>query len=138
MTQLARLSFSIEQGLANRLEELVKTRGYTNRSEFIRDMIRDRLVEETWAVEGEGVGAITLIYDHHGRQLTDRLTHIQHHHHEVIMATTHVHLDEHLCVEVILVKGRVDTIRSLADQLRKQRGVLHGGLSMSASGHALR
>ena len=137
MTDLERLSFSIERPLLERLETLREEAGYGNRSEFLRDMIRGRLVDRAWELDEEAVGTITLVYDHHARGLNEKLTALQHDHHEVILATTHVHLDHHHCVEVILVRGRAGQIRAIADGLGKQKGVLHGGLSMSSTGREL-
>ena len=106
MSDLVRLSISLEKPLLQRLERLVRSSRYTNRSEFIRDLIRQRLVEQQWADQRqEVVGTITLIYDHHARQLADKLVDIQHDHHEMVMATTHVHLSHDLCAEMIMVRG---------------------------------
>lgn len=137
MPDLERLSFSLERPLLERLEALRQEAGYANRSEYLRDLIRGRLVERAWELDQEAVGTITLVYDHHVHQLNEKLTALQHDHHDVIMATTHVHLDHHHCVEVILVRGRAGRIRAIADALGKQKGVLHGGLSMSATGKEL-
>ena len=137
MPDLERLSFSLERPLLDRLERLREEAGYGNRSEFLRDMIRGRLVDRAWELDEEAVGTITLVYDHHARGLNEKLTGLQHDHHEVILATTHVHLDHHHCVEVILVRGRAGRIRAIADSLGKQKGVLHGGLSMSSTGKEL-
>ena len=137
MSGVARLSFSIEKPLLERLERLVREGRYANRSEFIRDMIRDRLVQREWKQNEEAVGTVTLIYDHHKRGLTGRLTHLQHHHHHVILASTHVHLDETLCAEVIVVKGRSLDIKKLADLLHQEKGVLHAALSVSSTGKEL-
>jgi CopG family transcriptional regulator, nickel-responsive regulator len=134
---LERLSFSLERPLLQRLERLREDAGYANRSEFLRDMIRGRLVDRAWELDEEAVGTITLVYDHHARGLNEKLTDLQHDHREVILATTHVHLDHHHCVEVILVRGRAARIRAIADALGKQKGVLHGGLSMSSTGREL-
>ncbi len=138
MSELVRLSLSIERPLLDRLEKLVKRSGYTNRSEFVRDMVRERLVEREWDDNQEVVGTITLVYDHHVPGLSEKLTEEQHHHHRVILTTTHVHLDKALCVEMILVKGRASEIRGLADRLRQYKGVLHSGLSTSTTGVHLR
>lgn len=137
MADLERLSFSIERPLLERLETLRAEAGYSNRSEFLRDMIRGRLVDRAWELDEEAVGTITLVYDHHVRDLNAKLTALQHDHHDVILATTHVHLDHHHCVEVILVRGRAARIRAIADALRTHKGVLHGGLSMSSTGKGL-
>lgn len=139
MSELTRLSISLEQPLLARLERLVRGSGYTNRSEFVRDMIREQLVEQEWADQhAEVVGTITLLYDHDARQLSDRLTDIQHEHHEQILATTHVHLSRRLCAEMIMVRGSAGEVRHLLDHLRQQRGVLHAALGMSSTGQRLR
>ena len=137
MADLVRLSFSLEKPLAARLTKLVKQGRYDNRSEFIRDMIRDRLVERAWEENEEALGTITLIYDHHARGLSNKLTHLQHHHHEQVMATTHVHLDHDRCAEMIMLRGRAKNIQQLADLLRQQKGVLHAELAISSTGKRL-
>lgn len=137
MSELVRVSFSIEQPLYERLEQLVQDSGYSNRSEYIRDLVRNRLVERQWAHDAEVVGTITLIYDHESRQLSRKLTHLQHHHHRQVMATTHVHLNERLCAEMILVRGHAGEIRELADALGQQKGVFHASLSISSTGEDL-
>lgn len=120
-----------------RLERLVQEGRYENRSEFIRDMIRERLVAREWKHNEEAVGTITLVYSHHTRGLSDRLTHTQHHHHGVILASTHIHLDADLCAEIVVVKGRAMEIQHLADELKQQKGVLHATLSVSSTGKHL-
>ena len=127
----------MEKALLDRLEKLVKNSKYANRSEFIRDMIRNRLVEHEWKGNQEVVGTITLIYDHHTRELNKKLTDLQHHHLHMILATTHVHLDEHICAEMILAKGQASEIEEIADLLRQQKGVLHTVLSISSTGKQL-
>lgn len=137
MAGVVRVSFSIEEPLLDKLEQLVKEGHYGNRSEFIRDMIRDQLVAKEWAHNEEAVGTITLVYNHHRRGLGERLTHVQHHHHDVVLASTHIHLDEALCAEMIVVRGLASAIRKLADLLRQQKGVLHATLSISSTGKHL-
>ncbi|MBN2448528.1 MAG: nickel-responsive transcriptional regulator NikR [Phycisphaerae bacterium] len=139
MSDLMRLSISLEKQLADRLERLVTGSRYTNRSEFVRDMIRERLVEQQWADEQrEVIGTVTMLYDHHTRQLTERLMDIQHRFHDEVLATTHVHLSHDLCAEMIMVRGAAAHIRQLVDELRQQRGVLHAALAMGSTGEALR
>jgi CopG family nickel-responsive transcriptional regulator len=139
MSKLVRLSISLEKPLLDRLERLVRASRCTNRSEFIRDLIRRRLVEQQWADQRqEVVGTITLLYDHHARQLADKLVDIQHDHHLNVLATTHVHLSHDCCAEMIMVRGSAGRLRRIADQLRQQRGVLHAELTMSSTGRALR
>ena len=139
MSDLVRLSISLEKGLAQRLEHLVRGSRYTNRSEFVRDLVRQRLVQEQWSDARQPVVAtVTLVYDHHARELLDRLVDIQHHFEDHILASTHVHLSHELCAEMIMVRGKPARIRELADELRQQRGVLHATLGMATTGEALR
>jgi len=139
MSEVIRQSFSMDAALWKKVESLVRESGYTNRSEFLRDLIRQRLVEREWEMgAGEVVGTITLVYDHHARRLGEKLTDIQHDHHSAILATTHVHLDHDMCAEMIMMKGRPATIRAIADRIRQQKGVLHASLSMSSTGRSLR
>jgi len=139
MPELVRLSISLEAPLYEQLERLVESSGYTNRSEFVRDMIRNTLVEQTWSdAHQEVVGTITMVYDHHQRRLADRLVDIQHEHHDQILATTHVHLSHDLCAEMIMVRGLPERVRQIADALRQQRGVLHAALALSSTGDPLR
>lgn len=138
MSDLIRLSVSIEKPLYDRLEKLVQRSGYTNRSEFVRDMIREKLVDVEWSADRRVVGTLTLIYDHHRRGLTARLTDLQHDHHTGVLATTHVHLTHDLCAEMILIKGRASHVRNLADRVRQLKGVLHAELSMASTGTRLR
>ncbi len=138
MPELTRFSISIDQELAARLDKLTGEKGYTNRSEFVRDLVRNALVEEEWERNEVALGTITLVYEHTRPQLSDRLVGLQHDYHRLILATTHVHLDHDLCAEVIIVKGRAAKIHALADLLRKQGGVLHGGLTMSSIGKQIR
>jgi len=137
MSKLVRLSLSIEKPLLDRLEKMVRRSGYTNRSEFVRDMVRRQIVEEQWRSDREALGTVTLIYDHHQRRLSEKLTGLQHHYHNMVLVTTHVHLDEHLCAEVLIVKARAGKIREIADLLRQQKGVLHAALSLSSIGKEL-
>jgi CopG family nickel-responsive transcriptional regulator len=137
MSELARLSFSIEKPLLDRLERMVAEGNYANRSEFIRDMIRDRLVAEAWEKNEDALGTVTILFDHHVRNLSEKLIDLQHDFRGTIMASTHVHLTHHLCVEMIMMRGRADQIRTLTDALRQLKGVLHATLSMSSTGRAL-
>ncbi len=137
MSSLVRFSLSMEKALLDRLEKLVAESKYENRSDFIRSMIRDRLVDREWKSNNEVLGTITLVYDHHKRELSNKLTRLQHRHHDMIMATTHVHLDEHICAEMILAKGPAGQVKDMADRLHQQNGVLHVALSLSSTGKQL-
>jgi CopG family nickel-responsive transcriptional regulator len=138
MSDLVRISVSLEPDLAQQLEQLVRASRYTNRSEFVRDLVRQRLVEQEWAAARRTVIAtITLVYNHHTRELSDRLVDIQHRHAAHILAATHVHLSHEMCAEMIMVRGKPALIRQLADELRQQRGVLHATVGTATTGEAL-
>ena len=134
MSNLVRLSFSVEEGLFNKLESLVEKNGYKNRSEFIRDIIRNMLVEEEWEQDREVVGTITLIYDHHASRLSEKLTDIQHEYHDLVLASTHVHISHSLCAEMIMVRGGSEKLKTLTNNLQSQKGVLHAGFTMTSTG----
>ena len=137
MSDLMRVSFTIERSLYDELEKLLATTRYENRSEFIRDLVRERIVRDSWRRNEEAVGTITMVYDHHQRDLSSTITQVQHEHHDAILATTHVHLTHNLCVEMIMVRGLAAAIDSLADELRSRKGVLHVSVSMSSTGKRL-
>lgn len=137
MSELVRTSLSLEKDLFDSLDALIEDGPYNNRSEFIRDLIRDRLVQKEWSENVETVGTLTLIYDHHKRNLSRKLTSIQHDHHDIILASTHVHLDHHLCAEAIILKGRANRLQEFSDHIRREKGVLHASLSMGSTGRNL-
>ena len=137
-SRLTRFSVSIETDLLERFLRMAKRHGYTNRSEAVRDVIRESLVREEWAGKDEIVGTITIVYDHHKRELSDRLTKIQHKHHDAVLAATHIHLDHDNCMEMIAVKGTASTVQKLADALIGARGVMHGKLSATTTGRRLK
>ncbi len=137
MSELIRFSVSIEKALFDRMESLLDQGQYQNRSEFLRDLIRDRLVQRQWSNRQELLGTISLVYDHHVRGLSEKLTHQQHHFAGKVLATTHVHLDEHLCAEMIMVRGTGEEIQALADRLQREKGVLHAKLTAGTTGEGL-
>ena len=129
MAETIRFGISINEGLLRRFDELIADKGYVNRSEAIRDLIRNALVEEEWGKEDkEAVGTISMVYDHHTRDLSDKLTEHQHSHHKEIISALHVHLDHHHCLEVVVAKGKAKNIRKLAEELIGTKGVKHGKL----------
>lgn len=135
---LERFGVSMEHDLLARFDERTRLAGYPNRSEAIRDVIRDYLVRQQWADgEQEVIGTVTLVYDHHTRLLEDRLTELQHDHHDLIRCSTHVHLDEHNCLEVVVLLGPAAEVRALAENLMSTRGVKHGELTCTTTGHGL-
>lgn len=127
MAEVVRFSVSTESRLLDRFDALIAEQGYVNRSEAIRDLIRSALVEDALADESApAVGTVTLVYDHHFTDLSDKLTEHQHTHHESIVSTLHIHLDHHHCLEVIVLRGKAGEIRRLADSLIGTKGVKHG------------
>ena len=125
MSRLVRFGVSIERRLLDAFDRQLVRRGYGNRSEAIRDLIRESLARESWEENGAGAGAIVLVYDHHRKDLTNRLVDIQHETLGIVVSNLHVHLDHQNCLEVIVVKGRADEITRLADALRSLKGVSH-------------
>lgn len=131
---LKRFSISLEEELLARFDAYIETKGYSNRSEAIRDLIRKTQVSEEWEKDSEVVGVVTLVFNHHKSQLQERITELQHNYHNLITSTTHVHMDHHNCLEVTIVKGKASTVQELATQLMALRGVKDGNLTMSSTG----
>lgn len=138
MSDLSRIGVAIDASLLEKFDQLISGRGYTNRSEAFRDLIRDELIRQDWeSPEAQVVGTVTLVYDHHVRQLSERLTNLQHDHHHNILSTLHVHLDHDNCLEVLIVKGKSATVRKIADALIATKGVKHGRLTITTTGAGL-
>lgn len=138
MPELQRFGVSMPEGLLQDFDAHIAREGYVNRSEALRDLIRDHLVSVQWAEsDAEVVGVITLVYDHHAYGLEEHLVDEQHEHHEQVLCATHVHLDEHNCVEVIVVRGRGSEVQALANRLIALRGVKHGRLVSTTTGEGL-
>lgn len=139
MGDLSRIGVAIDSDLLAKFDRLIAQRGYTNRSEAFRDLIRDELVEKTWeSPDSHVVGTVTLVYDHHVRMLNEKLTDIQHDHHRSILSTLHVHLDHDNCLEVLVVRGTSANVRQIADVLISTKGVKHGRLTITTSGAELK
>ena len=138
MKKLVRFGVSLDQKLLQTFDRHIERRRYTNRSEALRDLIRDNLVGEEWDENKETVGTITFVYDHHVRDLTAKLTDIQHDYQGRILSGMHVHLDHDHCLEVLVVKGRGSDIKQVADALVSVKGVKHGKLTMTTTGKELR
>ena len=132
-----RFGVSIPNRLLERFDALVEEKGYGNRSEALRDLIRDFLVEAEWESDEETIGTVTLVYDHHTRDLSDKLTEHQHNHHEEIISTLHIHLDAHHCLEAVVIKGKTLKVKRLADELIGTKGVKHGKLVTTTTGQNL-
>ncbi len=134
MSELFRFGVSLPKDLLDRFDQLIRERNYSNRSEAFRDLIRKELVHKEWREGKEVAGAITLIYNHHKRELLNTITDLQHDFQSLILSTQHIHLDHHNCLEIIAVKGRPKEVQKLADTLKSIKGVKHGTLSMSSTG----
>ena len=134
MTHVARVGVSLDEDLLRKFDESIKRKKYTNRSEAIRDLIRDDLVKAEWRENKEIAGAITLIYDHHKRELVNKLMDIQHDFGSVIISAQHIHLDHDNCLEIIAVRGNPRKAKELADNLKSAKGVKHATLSMATAG----
>ena len=137
MSEIARVSLSLETSLLEKLDRLTEENDYRNRSEFIRDLIRDQLTRQQWQNNEEVIGTLTLVYNHHQRGLTEKLVELQHHCHETILASTHVHLSHEICAEMIMIRGKASGISALAKAIKQQRGVLHAELSMNTTGEKI-
>ncbi len=138
MSEISRFGISINTKLLESFDKLIFEKGYHNRSEAIRDLIRENLVENEWKEESrETVGVITLVYSHELRTLTDNLAGLQHQDYKAIISTMHIHLDEHTCLEVLVVKGRNKNIKKISDRLIGTKGVKHGRLIMTTLGKDL-
>jgi CopG family nickel-responsive transcriptional regulator len=138
MPDVRRFGVSMRADLLRAFDRLIRRKGYRNRSEAIRDIIRDQLVRTEWEAPDEQVmGAVTLVYDHEAGHLPEALTDLQHRHHDAIVCSTHVHMDEHNCLESIVVRGTSKLVRAIADQLLSTKGVKHGGLVSTSTGKRL-
>jgi CopG family nickel-responsive transcriptional regulator len=135
MPDLVRFGVSLEQDLLIKFDKCIKEEDYPNRSEAIRDLIREHLVKREWMKGDREVGgAIILVYDHHRRELVNRLTDIQHDFHKLILSSQHIHLDHNNCLEIIAVKGMPKEVEGLAFKLKSTKGVKYGSLSMATTG----
>jgi len=138
MSELSRIGVAIDSKLLQKFDDHIASRGYTNRSEAFRDLIRDALIEKTAKrPDSDVVGTLTLVYDHHVRMLSDRLTEMQHDHFHNVLSTLHVHLDHDNCLEVLILKGKAAMVQKLADALISTKGVKHGRLTITTGGAGL-
>jgi CopG family nickel-responsive transcriptional regulator len=138
MSKLARIGVAIDEDLLAKFDNHISARGYTNRSEAFRDLIRDELVEREWQrSDAQVVGTVTIVYDHHVRQLSEKLTDIQHEAYHHVLSTLHVHLDHDHCLEVLVIRGKAALVQKLADTLISTKGVKHGRLTITTTGAGL-
>ncbi|MGD8914619.1 MAG: nickel-responsive transcriptional regulator NikR [Candidatus Thiodiazotropha sp.] len=131
--ELARVTVSLPEGLLNELDKRFIDQGYASRSELVRDMIREKLVEQRWAAENEEVfGVLTISYDHHQRGLTEKINHVQHHSYINVLCTTHVHINHNHCLETIIVRGKPHEIEQLLTKIGGMRGVRFSKLTRAS------
>lgn len=134
MPNIVRFGVSIEENLLTRFDSLIEKKGYVNRSEAIRDLIRDMMVSEDLSrPDSESIGTLTLVYSHEVRELSDKLNEIQHRWFRIIISSTHIHLDEHSCLEVLILRGKTKDIQTIADLLLSVKNVKHGKLTMTST-----
>jgi CopG family transcriptional regulator, nickel-responsive regulator len=138
MSEIIRFGVSLEQKLLERFDRLIRKKNYTNRSEAIRDLIRQELVRKDWEEGGEVAGAITYVYDHHKRDLLNMVVDLQHDNQKVIISTQHVHLDHDNCLEIVAVRGRSRDVQKLAEQIRAVKGVRHAAFNVAGLGRESR
>jgi len=137
MSKLIRFGVSMEESLIKKFDEYISKRNYSNRSEAIRDIIRKSLVENEWNLNGEVACGIALVYDHHKRELVNRLLDVQHDYSDIIISTQHVHLDHNNCLEIVAVKGNAKRVEKLANKLSSMKGVKHCSIAKTATGSVL-
>lgn len=131
---MKRFGVSMESELLSKLDNLMEEKGYANRSEILRDLVREKLTEKEWkSGKSETIGTLTLVYDHH-HHLQEKLTDLQHDYHKNILSTTHIHMDEHNCLEILILKGKGKTIQQIANKLIATKGVKIGKLSAASTG----
>jgi len=137
MSDLFRFGVSLEKGLLDKFDRLIREKNYSNRSEAFRDLIRQELVKKQWQEGKEIAGAITLIYNHHKREILNKITDIQHDFQKTIISTQHIHLDHNNCLEIIAIRGNPKEAKRLEDILKSIKGVKHATLSMSSTGREI-
>jgi CopG family nickel-responsive transcriptional regulator len=134
---LKRFTISLDEKLLEQFDTAITRRKYVNRSEAIRDLIRSAFIEEEWQADKDVIGVISMVYDHHQSKLQEKVTEIQHEYHDQIVSATHIHMDHHNCLEVVIVKGKAGSINELADRIRSLRGVRNCKMAMSTTGKDL-
>jgi CopG family nickel-responsive transcriptional regulator len=138
---IERIGVSLENDLLERFDQLIETKGYATRSEAIRDLIRDALVQRQWsetASREEQVAVVTLVYDHDSSSLAQKLAHIQHENHKAVVSALHVHMDEHNCLEVLVLRGRAREVLRMGEGLVSTKGVKYGKVVPATTGQDLR
>lgn len=134
MSELFRFGVSVEKKLLEKFDQVIQEENYSNRSEAIRDLMRDKFVQKQWKGNETVAGAVSMVYDHHKRELLSHLTDIQHDYQELIVCTQHIHLDHSNCMEILAVRGKAKSIENLTNTLKAVKGVKHCSLSMTTLG----
>jgi CopG family nickel-responsive transcriptional regulator len=134
MSAIVRFGVSLDGKLLSQFDSLIRGKNYTNRSEAVRDLIRQELIRKEWEVGGDVAGAITLIYDHHRKDVLGKVIDVQHDDQDLIISTQHIHLDHNNCLEIIAVQGRARDVIKLAATLKSIKGVRHSSLNMASTG----
>jgi len=138
MSKTVRFGVSLDLELLDQFDHLIRRLGYANRSEAVRDLIRQKLVQEEWeAPDREAYAVVLLVYDHHVMSLPSRLTELQHQQHTHVIGSFHVHVDRHNCLEIIVLRGKAKALREMADRMISLKGVKYGTLNMGTSGKRL-
>lgn len=137
VSSLSRFSVSLDAGLLARFDGQIRELQYPTRSKAIADLIRESLVRQEWKRGGRVAGVIILVYDHHKRDLSQRLTHIQHEHHRTIISTQHIHLDHDHCMEIVVARGQAPEVEALARKLKTAKGVKFAALTGASAGQEL-
>jgi CopG family nickel-responsive transcriptional regulator len=136
MAKVERFGVSMEPELLEKFDELVTARGYTSRSESIRDLVRQELIKEEWSdPDAEVIGAVTIVFEHHAHELSNVLAELQHSSHDCIVCSTHIHMDAHNCLEVIILRGNSARVIEISNTLISTRGVKHGKLVSTTTGN---
>jgi CopG family transcriptional regulator, nickel-responsive regulator len=132
--KITRFGVSIEPDLLEKFDKIIKKEGYNNRSEALRDLVRKKIITEKIKNKDEkAIGTLTMIYDHHTGNLTNKLLEIQHDHHNEILSTTHIHIDHHNCLEVLVISGKAGNVQKLADNIKALKGIKHAELVITKS-----
>lgn len=134
MVDLVRFGVSIQKQLLDKFDKYIRKQNYKNRSEAIRDLIRTSLVEEEWSQDQDIAGGIVYVYNHHQRQLVNKILQVQHDFHNLIISSQHVHLDHHNCLEIVSVKGRANHVGNLYHRLKSMKGIKHIDIVKSTTG----
>lgn len=134
MSKLVRFGVSLDRDLLNSFDLYIKEKGYSNRSEAIRALLKEALVKKEWEIGQEVAGVVTLVYDHHHASVSEKLKHISHDNYGLIVSTQHIHLDEENCLEVVVVRGKADLVKRLGDLLTSVKGLHHSSFTMTTTG----